>query len=119
MRWKPVLTPVTILLIKARVMPCSERSWRSSVERLIKILPSSTSTCMRPGKVYTSWPFGPLTVMVELSILISTPLGIAIGKRPIRDIAGLLLPDLAQNLAANAQLAGALAGHNTLWCGDN
>src|SRR3972149_7061141 len=68
----------------------------------------------------TRWssPFGPFTRTLEPLSSTCTPPGISTGKRPMRDTVNLL-PHLADNFAAHAQLSGTCAGHNTLRGGEN
>src|SRR5690606_29110671 len=87
---------------------------------------SSTVTFISLCSSRLSVPFGPLTVIVRLSRLIVTPLGTAIGLRPIRDILSYtsvscldVLPHVADNFAAGLRLASSLIGHQALGCRNN
>src|SRR5262245_45429464 len=62
-----------------------------------------------------SCPFGPLTVTRGGSICTSTPFGRMMGARPIRDITGLL-PDVAEDLAADVGPTGLRGGHEPPRC---
>src|SRR5271170_100653 len=66
-------------------------------------MPSGIGTC--------SLPLGPSTSISE-PMLILTPLGSGMGFFPTRDICSPLLPQLAEDLSADAFLARARAGHH-------
>src|SRR4029079_2565594 len=93
--------------------PCSERDFPSSSPRLNCTTLSLISTPMPGTTGVESVPFGPLTVRVLPSCRTSTPLGSGIGFFPIRDM-GLSLPNLAEDLAADAALGGLGAGQDAL-----
>src|SRR5207248_11271485 len=90
-----------------RVSPCSARWSGRSVGRVITSRPSSSSTPIAAAIRSDSWPRGPLTDTAPGLISTSTPAGTGTGLRPI-----LLMgsPDVAQHLAADAQLLGPAAG---------
>src|SRR5215469_8625046 len=135
-RVQPLVTPSTALLTKARASPCNA-DWES-FSRVATICPSFCSTLMPAGTGVSTLPFGPCTRTVFPAIVTVTPLGIAIGFFPIRDISDSLsasalspqlslavalleadsarlmaasLVNLAQQLAAHAFLARLTAGH--------
>src|SRR5436190_1550401 len=81
-----------------------------SVGRLTRSSSPSCSTLMSRGMRSKSSPFGPWTRTSSGSIATVTPDGTGMGLRPMRDIAGL--PDLRHDLAADARLAGLVAGHD-------
>src|SRR5277367_6696738 len=98
--------------------------------------PSFCSMRMPGGRLVSSLPLGPCTATVLPSILIVTPLGSSIGFFPIRDIRSAFssqppalacsfgkclrpLPNLAEQFAAQALLAGLTPGHNALGRGQN
>src|SRR3989337_1983415 len=101
-----------MLLTSVRVSPCSCLCIFCSLGRAMTTVPSSRLTSMSGWSVRKSVPFGPLTVTVEPSMVTSTPLGTGMGRRPIRDIAGL--PDVRQDFAAELGLASLRAGHDPL-----
>src|ERR1051326_4829310 len=102
-RLKPSVTPWTLLATSARMRPCSERDLPSLSRRLNWTTLFSISTSMPATTEVESVPFGPLTARVLPSCRTSTPFGSGIGFFPIRDM-GLSLPDLAEDLAADAAL---------------
>src|SRR5512138_1071934 len=123
----PVVTPVTALLSRARVSPCSAALESSA--RVATRWPSCCATVMPAGTRVCSVPFGPCTVTRSPATVTFTPCGMAMGFLPILDItlssqcrlaaAGLgfafmprRLPHFAQDLAAYAFLARLLAGHH-------
>src|SRR2546423_6793951 len=106
----PVVTPATMLAISVRVRPWSARFTCVSSARCTEIFPSSRSIFMFSWKVRVSWPFGPFTFTVWPSILMSTPLGITTGIRPIRLISHYL-PHVRQDLAAEALALRFASGH--------
>src|SRR5882762_1466155 len=108
---KPVVTPVTMFAISVRVRPWSARFCCASSGRCTAIFPSSRSIFMLSWNVRVSWPFGPLTLTVWPSILMSTPLGMATGIRPILLMSYLALPDIRQDLATEALALRLAAGH--------
>src|SRR4030067_1796845 len=115
---KPVLTPVTIFWMRARVVPCNARWVRSSDGRLTFKIPFSRDKEISGWNEYSRAPFGPFTLIIVPSMCTSTWGGITTGKRPILDIS-YSLPDLAQDLATHTKLAGALTSHDTFRCGKN
>jgi len=69
-----------------RDRPCSDRVTRSSLGRATVITPASCETLIGSATFSESEPLGPLTETNCPAIVTSTPLGTAIGIRPIRDI---------------------------------
>src|ERR1043166_9220986 len=112
-RLNPSVTPWTLFATSARMRPCSERDLPSSSPRLNCTTLSLISTPMPATTAVESVPFGPLTVRVLPSCRTSTPFGSGIGFFPIRDM-GLSLPDLAEDLAADAALGGLGARQDAL-----
>src|SRR5512146_2621097 len=102
----------------ARVVPCSARSAGRSELRVMMSRFVSIEIPIRLENVRCSSPLGPLTRTWLPFRSTVTPLGISTGIRPMRDTS-YLLPDLAQDLAAHAQLAGACAGHDSLGSGQD
>src|SRR5512143_2291317 len=100
----------------ARVVPCSARSAGRSELRVMMSRSVSIEIPIRLENVRCSSPLGPFTWTWVPFRSTVTPLGISTGIRPMRDTS-YLLPDLAQDLAAHAQLAGARAGHDSLGSG--
>src|SRR5215813_12626991 len=99
-----------------RVRPCSARFARSSSGRDTSSVSPSRVIEMLPGASCSSVPLGPLTVTCVPSRVTSTPLGIAMGCLPTRDMA---LPDLAEDLTADPTLARLTVGHETLVGGED
>src|SRR5437588_8592264 len=95
--------------ISVRVRPCSERSGPRSVGRVTRIFSSAFSICMRRGTCWLSSPSGPFTCTRPGESATMTPEGSSIGCFPIRLISS---PDEADDLAADALLLGAAAGHH-------
>src|SRR5438067_1588797 len=95
--------------ISVRVSPCRERSSPRSVGRVTTIVSSDFSIVIRSGTVCDSSPSGPLTWTRPGDSATITPEGSSIGCFPILDISS---PDEADDLAADALLFGAAAGHH-------
>src|SRR5581483_5362962 len=93
--------PTTMLFTSERVRPCWARFSRSSSGRSTTSVVSSWRTVITPGMSRSSVPFGPATLMRRSSIDTVTPLGTAIGARPMRDMTSPL-PDVTEDLAADA-----------------
>src|SRR6476661_3777811 len=102
-----------MLLTSVRVRPWSCLCVFCSVGRVTTIEPSSRLTVMSGWSSRESWPLGPLIVTVRPSIVTSTPAGMAMGRRPIRDIVSVL-PDEREDFAAELGLVGLRAGHDPL-----
>src|SRR6476661_3612950 len=102
-----------MLLTSVRVRPWSCLWVFCSVGRVTTIEPSSRLTVMSGWSSRESWPLGPLIVTVRPSIVTSTPAGMAMGRRPIRDIVSVL-PDEREDFAAELGLVGLRAGHDPL-----
>src|ERR1019366_8525556 len=130
---QPLVTPSTALLTRARASPCTAAC--ASSGRSATRLPSFCSIVMPDGRCVSSLPFGPWTI---------TPLGIAIGFFPIRDISALgyqlsvisypsiavtenrrlitdnvLLPNLAQQFAAETMATRLASRHHALGRGQD
>src|SRR5512136_281530 len=101
-----------MLATSVRVRPWSCLWSLASEGRSTTIVPSSRDTCMSGWSCRVSVPFGPLTVISRPSIVTSTVGGTLMGRRPIRDIAGL--PDVRQDFTAELGLVGLRAGHDAL-----
>src|SRR3954447_1175973 len=94
-----------MLAMSDRDRPCRARLVRSSSGRCTRSAASSWLTVIGGATVCDSVPLGPLTVTVWPSMATSTPLGTAIGSRPMRDILrSLLLPDEGEDFPAHASL---------------
>src|SRR5215475_6906499 len=74
------------------------------------MVPSFCWTSIGADTSRLSSPLGPLTWTWRPSMETSTPLGMAIGIRPMRDMAGSL-PDVGEDFPAYALLLGLLVGH--------
>src|SRR5215218_4986752 len=96
--------------MSVRVRPCSERDARSSSGRVTSTWFSSSFTSMGLATVSESSPFGPLTVTAGPSSLTSTPAGMSMGSRPIRDME---LPHVGEDFSAHALLLGLAVGQQT------
>src|ERR1700753_2340074 len=105
-----------MLATSVRVRPCRARCSPRSVGRVTS---TSSLTCSTPMSRLTrseSSPLGPLTVTSSGAIAMVTPAGTGMGCLPILDIAyqlSLSLPDPRHDFAADALLAGLVAGHDT------
>src|SRR5689334_2661382 len=112
---KPSFTPLTMFARFARMVPWIapwERSVPGSSITSVALLPSCVSPI--PGaSVMASWPFGPLTVTSLPFASSVTPDGTSMIFLPTRDMAASL-PDLREDLAAEAGRTGLLVGHETL-----
>src|ERR1700687_2031609 len=111
---KPVETPCTALARSARSSPCLDRSGPLSPLRAMVTTPSPSTATGKPSKS-GCWtlPLGPSAMKWPSFISTRVPLGTAIGIFPIRDMARLL-PELAQQLAAQAPLARLPVGQQSL-----
>src|SRR5215467_3478716 len=99
-----------MLAISDRDSPCSARISPSSLGLVTVITPSACWTSIGADTSRLSSPLGPLTWTLRPLMVTSTPLGMVIGSRPIRDMAGSL-PDVGEDFPAYAILLGLLAGH--------
>src|ERR1700688_31887 len=114
---KPVETPCTALASSARSSPCLERSGPLSPLRATVTTPSPSIATGKPSKSgCCTLPFGPSAMNWPSFNSTRVPLGTAIGIFPIRDMARLSysLPELAQQLAAEAPLARLAVGQQPL-----
>src|SRR5947209_3384516 len=91
-----------------RVRPWSARWSRRSDGRVTVTAPSPCSIFMSRETTSESSPFGPFTRTRSGSMVSSTPEGTGIGCLPIRLIG---LPDLRDDLAADAVATRVVAGH--------
>src|SRR5882757_5072032 len=96
----------------ARTSPCLARFGRESSARSTWSVSPSVLVVMPSGMCFDSSPLGPLTLNVPAFWASVTPLGMGSGFLPIRDMT--FLPDLAEELAAEARLAGGPVGHEAL-----
>src|SRR5829696_9305117 len=109
-----------MLAMRVRDSPCRARLCRSSSGRCTRRVPSSSrSTVMGAATVWLSWPLGPFTLTVWPSMVTSTPLGTAIGSRPIRDIVAAPLPDVGEDFPTHALLVRLLVGEQPGGGGDD
>src|SRR4051794_32118689 len=95
--------------IRLRVSPCSARCSPRSVGRATVTVPSSCSTFISGESVWLSSPFGPFTAMLPGAISTVTASGTGTGFLPIRLICS---PDVGDDLATDAPVAGFVAGHH-------
>src|SRR3954470_3508480 len=98
-----------MLAISERVSPCRARCSPRSVGRLTSSSPSDCSTGMSRLMRSSSWPPGPETRTTSGSTVTVTVSGTAMGLRPMRDMG---LPDLRDDLAADAGPPGLVGGHD-------
>src|SRR4051812_25112263 len=106
-----------MLATSDRVRPCRARwSARSVGRRTSSSSPSWTTSMSRDLRSNRS-PRGPATRTTSGSTVMVTPEGTGMGFLPIRDMVGL--PDDGQDLAADALLAGFVAGPDALGRGDD
>src|SRR6185436_14588826 len=134
-RLNPSVTPRTALAIRLRDRPWNFRNCGSSDPRFATSVPSLTSKLIPAGCAWRSCPLGPFTSTALSSTLTVTPFGIVIGFLPIRDISLVspayaspctvhrapctlhpaprpVLPDVAEDFAADARLHGRAPGHH-------
>src|SRR5215469_7901527 len=111
-RVHPLVTPSTALFTRARVNPCNADC--ESFSRRATIWPSCCSTLIPVGTFVSSLPFGPCTATVLPSILTVTPLGIAIGFFPIRDIKKLLSFSYLAAVSGDPELAAHCSSLNVV-----
>src|SRR5205814_1293179 len=111
---KPLLTPLTMLATRARIVPDIASASTLSLAGVNISLPPSlfTTTSALIGR--TSVPSEPLTLIWSSLICTSTPCGTAIGIFPTRDISFSPLGDVAEDFAADAGLACLAVGHHAL-----
>src|SRR5215472_1122903 len=107
-----------MLAISERDKPCSARISPSSLGRVTVMTPSAFETSIGGVTSTLSSPFGPFTLTWRPLIATSTPLGIVMGCRPIRDIAGSL-PDVGEDFPAHALLLRLLVSHQAGGCRDD
>src|SRR5215207_4298258 len=105
-----------MLAISVRVRPCSARCSARSVGRVTSSWPSSCFTSMTRALRSSRLPRGPATRTTSASIVTETESGTGMGFLPMRDIA---LPDLGDDLAADARLAGVVTGHHAVGRGQD
>src|SRR5829696_8415347 len=100
-----------MLAISVRVRPWSARCSARSVGRVTTIWPSSCFTSIARALRSSRLPRGPATRTTSGSIVTETVSGTGMGLRPMRDMG---LPDLGDDLAADARLACVVAGHHAV-----
>src|SRR5690349_17947849 len=111
----PSLTPRTMLFSSALLNPCNALDSASSPLRLTVILSPSTFAEVRGCSSRFSLPFGPSAEILCPLTATFTFGGITIGCFPIRDIyLPKILPDVANQLAAQVVLSRLIAGHHAL-----
>ena len=81
-----------MLAISVRDRPCSARTLPSSFGLVTWMTPSSWTTLIGSATVRFRAPLGPLTLTAWPSMATSTPLGMGMGSRPIRDMVDPPLP---------------------------
>src|SRR3954465_14350101 len=97
--------------ISERVSPCRARCSARSVGRVTRISPFSCLTSISRETRSSRSPRGPATRTTVGSIVTVQPVGTGMGFLPMRDME---LPDLGDDLAADALLAGVVAGHHAV-----
>src|SRR5262245_59109247 len=100
-----------MLAIRLLVSPWRARCSPRSVGRSTFTVPSSRTTFMSWSTVWSSSPFGPLSLPGPTATWTSTPSGISIGFLPIRLIEASS-PDVRHYLAADTALAGLVTRHH-------
>src|SRR5262245_37565209 len=114
-----------MLLMMARVRPCSARWCLASLARSMVTSLPSVFTVMPSLRPNVSSPLGPFTCTLLPSVFSSTFAGISIGNFPILDmVLNLLLQhaksiNITQHFAAYFHLAGFLVGHDALAGGED
>src|SRR3569623_989659 len=110
---KPLVTPLTMLLTKARSVPdmalasrLSSAAWKVSVPSWLLTFTSEDKRCDKA-------PNGPFTVICSAEIVASAPFGSAIGILPTRDILHSL-GHVANDFAAHAGGARLAVRHDAL-----
>src|SRR3954467_15102255 len=98
--------------ISERVSPCRARCSARSVGRVTSRLPSSWTTSIARFLRSSRLPRGPFTRTTSGSTVTVTVEGTGMGFLPIRDMTRL--PDLGDDLAADARSAGLVAGHDAV-----
>src|SRR3954454_1415136 len=106
-----------MLATSERVSPCRARCSPRSVGRVTCSSPSFSSTPMSRFLRSDRSPRGPTTRTISGSTVTVTPSGTGMGLRPILDMRDL--PDLRHDLAADARLAGIVAGQDARGRGDD
>src|SRR5687768_4331787 len=101
-----------MLATRVRVRPCSSRCILFSSGRRTTSVLSSWATSISGWSCRLRVPRGPVTVMAGPSIVTLTPEGTGMGRRPIRDMAGL--PDVRQDFTTELGLVGLRPGHDSL-----
>src|SRR5690554_5302521 len=119
LRSKPALTPVTMLLTSARMVPDIALASRVSLATLKVSSPSSRRMSTFGFSVWVKVPKGPLTVICSASIVVCTLLGTTTGYFAMRDISVFSLGHVAQYFAAHAIGARFAIGHDPTRRGDN
>src|SRR5229473_2201251 len=131
---KPWVTPCTALATSARASPCTARC--SSLARFTFNTPSFCSKEMPNGTARLILPLGPCTSILSAATATFTPEGSGIGLFPMRDIVlvqpfvkswtaccktcrKLLLPNFAEQFAANISFARGASAHQTFGSGDD
>src|SRR3978361_1029213 len=111
---KPLLTPLTMLLTRARIVPlmalASMLSLAGANDNTAPSLRTSTRALARRTRV----PPVPLTVICSFVTDTSTPCGTVIGIFPTRDIARISLRDVAKDFATDTGSASLAIGHDAL-----
>src|SRR5580692_7560820 len=108
-----------MLATSERVRPCSARCSPRSVGRVTVSCSPSWVTSMSRWMRSESSPLGPFTRTDSGSIATVTPAGTGMGCLPILDISLFPLPDLREDLAADAGGARVVAGHHAARGGDD
>src|SRR4051812_42606447 len=98
--------------ISERVSPCRARCSARSVGRVTVSTPSSWETSIARFLRSSRLPRGPFTRTTSGSTVTVTVEGTGMGFLPIRDMTRL--PDLGDDLAADARSASLVAGHDAV-----
>src|SRR5688572_7689708 len=106
-----------MLKMRLRVRPCRARCSPRSVGRFTRRVESSRSIERSGETACDSSPLGPFTRTSPGSTATSTPAGIWIGSFPMRLM--IRLPDVGEDLAADALVAGLIRRHDTARSGED
>src|SRR5215510_8950374 len=107
-----------MLSISTRARPCTLRARRESSRRVTFTRSPSTATATSGSMRRASLPFGPSTRTSWSVTWIFTPAGTLTGSFPLRDMS-TVLPDRADELAADVLAPGGAVGQDALRCGEH
>src|SRR4051794_29303482 len=117
-RWKPTVTPCTMLATSVRVRPWSWRARRESLGRSTVMMPLSMVTFISRSSFWSTLPLGPSTCTRPGCAVTLTLSGILMGSLPMRDMC-VSLPDGGDELAAEVLLARVAIDEHALGSGED